>query len=1331
MVRAFGRTLGRSAWLLAALALAGTLFVLLAPGAQAFGYPHTFSTGNDGGKYIYISSDDPYQAHPVYNFQDISGTGTAVTMGAGGYMVASTATVPTPFPFTFYGQKPASYWICSGGMIVFAQGSYQACPTYYYQAPYYEWPSNVCCTMSYAIGVEAGPLWYNPGAGSAIYHATLGTSPNRIDIVQWQAMQFCTKDSQTTSPGKCTAGAGKLTFQVQMFEKDNHIEMHYKESDMTGVPSSEAYTTNMQYGYGLTQIGILGEGNYCYSSCTKGISYRMSCDTTYVWFPCYQANQPSSYWGYCYSTCTTFAPPAGFAITYYKNSDPQGGAITGTTDEDTPIDLPIQGYDPDGRPLFGSLNGASLVVTAPQHGSVTPVNPGSTGNGFFRYTPAANYNGPDSFTFRVSDGAAKDPSIYTALVTVRPVDDFPVGAADTIQVWDPPHQSDIPAPGVLANDVDVEVRDREGPNGSCFGGAPVVQTPCLPPNQSTYVDVPSTVGPAQLGSTGSFTLRTDGSFSYRAKDGYFGPDSFKYKPCDDNDVSTKQPTKPVTTPPSRLCDTKLTTTTLDMRRYSLRAEPDEYTLLEDGPLTTTARSGLLVNDPGGPNATKVVLATSTLTHGSLSVQPTGAFTYTPFANACDSPGGKPDVASYYLSNATNEKGNTVTATFYVLCVDDAPVWSANSTALRLPLNSKYSDRFFATNPLVKRSLCCSGGYVVQLPTSVLQGPCTTYANTRNECALQGMHFETTTDNPALFAAAGQPTVSLHVDREFTKPPYSAFSGFTPVYGWLNLTLEKEASGHATITACLVDDGIATATADAPGSIARTCKTLDVLVPGPPITAGEHYNAYVGHDLATDARTGVLANDRNWTLVGQPAANLKALLFAAPSHVIAFEMRPDGGFTLTPETGYVGHDYFMYTATDGTYTSAPQRVEMDVLDAAPPGAAFRWTPDIPGVGETVLLLDQSDVPDAAIVAWSWDLGDGSSANEQYPSHAFQSPGEYVVRLTVRDSKGDLASTTNTIRVNSATAAGTLTLDPAGGRGAPKAYAGADMAVGEGDTVQLAGSATPASVASFSWRQTSGPPVVLDGRLSPTPRFVAPRLVSGQAEALVFQLTVFDGAALSAPSNLTVLVQSQDHAPTVDAGGDQVVQAGTSVRLDGSRTRDDEGQTVTLHWEQVEGPAVVLAGAAQPVATFTAPAVATGLTGYDLAFELHANDGRHADSVDRVQVHVQRTPVAQAFSFQAAAGEPELVAFHGGSPAAVWDFGDGGQATGPDPLHRFPGPGHFFVTLTVDGAAHTTEVVVAPQALAAANAQRGTPLGLAVALTAVVAALAMVLAARRRA
>src|SRR5207237_945227 len=82
------------------------------------------------------------------------------------------------------------------------------------------------------------------------------------------------------------------------------------------------------------------------------------------------------------------------------------------------------------------------------HGQFTFNNDGS-----FTYTPVANYSGPDSFTYTVTDGTT--PVQTTVNLTVTPFDNPPVAAADAYTL-DEDTALTVPAPGVLANDTDID-----------------------------------------------------------------------------------------------------------------------------------------------------------------------------------------------------------------------------------------------------------------------------------------------------------------------------------------------------------------------------------------------------------------------------------------------------------------------------------------------------------------------------------------------------------------------------------------------------------------------------------------------------------------------------------------------------------------------------------------------------------------------------------------------------------------------------------------------------------------------------------------------------------
>lgn len=93
-------------------------------------------------------------------------------------------------------------------------------------------------------------------------------------------------------------------------------------------------------------------------------------------------------------------------------------------DEDIPLNVSAPGVldndsDPNGDALTATVN------TGPSSGSVT-----LNGNGSFIYTPDANFNGSDSFTYNASDGNG-GTATGTVNLTVNPVNDAP-GAFDLL-----------------------------------------------------------------------------------------------------------------------------------------------------------------------------------------------------------------------------------------------------------------------------------------------------------------------------------------------------------------------------------------------------------------------------------------------------------------------------------------------------------------------------------------------------------------------------------------------------------------------------------------------------------------------------------------------------------------------------------------------------------------------------------------------------------------------------------------------------------------------------------------------------------------------------------
>ena len=90
------------------------------------------------------------------------------------------------------------------------------------------------------------------------------------------------------------------------------------------------------------------------------------------------------------------------------------------------------------------------VVTGPAHGALV-VNP----DGSFTYTPAADFNGTDTFTYRASDGTLSS-NLATVTLTVNPVNDPPVADNDAYSVNEDGTLNVAAGDGVLDGDTDAE-----------------------------------------------------------------------------------------------------------------------------------------------------------------------------------------------------------------------------------------------------------------------------------------------------------------------------------------------------------------------------------------------------------------------------------------------------------------------------------------------------------------------------------------------------------------------------------------------------------------------------------------------------------------------------------------------------------------------------------------------------------------------------------------------------------------------------------------------------------------------------------------------------------
>ena len=182
---------------------------------------------------------------------------------------------------------------------------------------------------------------------------------------------------------------------------------------------------------------------------------------------------------------------ATITVEVVPNTAPDAVDDTATIDEDLAIDIDVlaNDADEDGDPL--------TIDSITQPGNGTALLMGD----LVRYTPAADFNGTDSFTYTVSDGTDTATALVT--VTVNAVNDTPIAADDNAAT----EEGVLVDIDVLANDMDID------------GDVLTISSVTAPAN-GTAVALGSSVRYTPVaGFSGTDT------FTYTADDGNGGTDS--------------------------------------------------------------------------------------------------------------------------------------------------------------------------------------------------------------------------------------------------------------------------------------------------------------------------------------------------------------------------------------------------------------------------------------------------------------------------------------------------------------------------------------------------------------------------------------------------------------------------------------------------------------------------------------------------------------------------------------------------------------------------------------------------------------------------------------
>ncbi len=639
---------------------------------------------------------------------------------------------------------------------------------------------------------DGGNVWSLVGANGGAAHGTVTMNPdgsytytpaanyNGTDVFTYQ---LCDADAD------CTTATVTITITAvdDTPSATNDTNTTTEDTQVSGSVS----TNDTPSGDGGNVWSLVGaNGGAAHGTVT------MNPDGSYTYTPAANYNGTDVF---TYQLCDTDADctTATVTITITSVDDtPSSANDTNTTAEDTQVSGNVSTNDtPSGDggnvwSLVGANGGAA-------HGTVT-MNP----DGSYTYTPAANYNGTDVFTYQLCDADA-DCTTATVTITITAVDDAPVAADDSFGTAE-----DTPLGGTVAG--------NDTPSGD--GG-----------------NVWSLVTQALHGIA---VVNADGTYTYTPVLDYNGPDTFSYQICDiDGD-----------------CDQAVVSITVSLTDDVPVAVDDSFTTDEDIQISST----LSGNDtPSGDGGNVWSLVTQSL-HGTAVVNTNGTFTYTPAANYNGT-----DTFTYRLCD-TDSDCDEATVTITITAVDDTPS-SANDT------NTTTEDTQVSGNVSTNDTPSGDGG---------------------NVWSLVGAN-----------GGASHGTVTMNPDGSYTYTPAANYNG-TDVFTYQLCDTDADCStGTVTVTITSVDD--------TPSSANDTNTTTE--------------DTQVSGNVSTnDTPSGDGGNV--WSLVGANGG-------AAHGTVT---MNPDGSYTYTPAANYNGTDVFTYQLcdADADCTTATVTITITAVDDTP-------------------------------------------------------------------------------------------------------------------------------------------------------------------------------------------------------------------------------------------------------------------------------------------------------------------------------------------------------------------------------------------------------------
>lgn len=387
------------------------------------------------------------------------------------------------------------------------------------------------------------------------------------------------------------------------------------------------------------------------------------------------------------------------------------------------------------------------------------------------------------------------------------------------------------------------------------------------------------------------------------------------------------------------------------------------------------------------------------------------------------------------------------------------------------------------------------------------------------------------------------------------------------------------------------------------------------------------------------------------------------------------------------------------------------------------------------GLAPLEVTFTDLSTGEVESWSWSFGDGTVSTEPSPTHVFEEPGSFTVKLTVTGPDGsDSVEVEDLIVVTAPPPVANFTTENAHGT-APLTVAFTDASdgwidtwswdFGDGETsTEQSPVHVYANPGQYTIRLTVTGPGGTNTRvragvvraLVPAPiaePFATP--TAGRAPLVVQFEDRLVGEATSWSWDFGDGAGSQSPAPThtYDRGGSYTVTLAVTgpggvhevvleetivvqamapvaqVRVPKSEGRaplavqfndESEGEIERWSWEFGDGET---SNQSSPEHVYSEPG--------DYVWTLEV-EGPGGVSTTSGEIHVEHAPLEAAFESSVSVGEaPLTVLFKNLSTGPVtsyqWSFGDGGSSTEASPVHVFEKPGVYDVSLSVSTGSET--------------------------------------------